>query len=215
MRHTNINSVSIFYKNVCLYFCLCSYESMSSAEMDKLGEKKESRGESDTQTEDLEKALESEKKRSEDYLVQLKYAMAEIENLRKRFDQKLDEVRKYSNEYIIIELLDVVDELEMAIQSARSSNSTETLIQGVEMTLKKLRKILQNEGVSPIKSVGEPFDPLKHNAVEQIEKEGVEGCRVIEEIRKGYTLKEKVIRPSIVKVVMQPSQSQKEVKLDE
>ncbi|MEM2130774.1 MAG: nucleotide exchange factor GrpE, partial [Candidatus Bathyarchaeia archaeon] len=114
-----------------------------------------------------------------------------------------------------IELLDVVDELEMAVQSARSSNSTEALIQGVEMTLKKLKKTLQNEGVSPIKSVGEPFDPLKHNAVERTEKEGVEGCIVIEEIRKGYTLKEKVIRPSMVKVVMQPSQSHEEAKSNE
>lgn len=179
-----------------------------------LGEKKEQEKGS-KQTEALKKALEAEKKRSEEYLVQLKYARADVENLRKSFDQKLEEARKYSNERIIIELLDVVDELEMAVQSARSSNSTEALIQGVEMTLKKLKKTLQNEGVSPIKSVGEPFDPLKHNAVERTEKEGVEGCIVIEEIRKGYTLKEKVIRPSMVKVVMQPSQSHEEAKSNE
>ncbi|MBS7656433.1 MAG: nucleotide exchange factor GrpE [Candidatus Bathyarchaeia archaeon] len=179
-----------------------------------MGEKKEQEKGS-KQTEALKKALEAEKKRSEEYLVQLKYARADVENLRKSFDQKLEEARKYSNERIIIELLDVVDELEMAVQSARSSNSTEALIQGVEMTLKKLKKTLQNEGVSPIKSVGEPFDPLKHNAVERTEKEGVEGCIVIEEIRKGYTLKEKVIRPSMVKVVMQPSQSHEEAKSNE
>ncbi|MBS7615440.1 nucleotide exchange factor GrpE [Candidatus Bathyarchaeota archaeon] len=180
-----------------------------------LGEKKEEQEKRSKQTEALKKALEAEKKRSEEYLVQLKYARADVENLRKSFDQKLEEARKYSNERIIIELLDVVDELEMAVQSARSSNSTEALIQGVEMTLKKLRKTLQNEGVNPIKSVGAPFDPLKHNAVERTEKEGVEGCMVIEEIRKGYTLREKVIRPSMVKVVMQPLQSQKEAKLYE
>jgi len=184
-------------------------------EMGMLGEKKEEREKVSKQTEALKKALEAEKKRSEEYLIQLKYARAEIENLRKSFDQKLEEARKYSNERIIIELLDVVDELEMAVQSARSYNSTEALVQGVEMTLKKLRKTLQNEGVSQIKSVGELFDPLKHNAVERTEKEGVEGCKVIEEIRKGYTLREKVIRPSMVKVAMQPSQSQKEAKQDE
>jgi len=167
------------------------------------------------QVEELKKALENEMKRSEEYLVQLKYARADIENLRKRFDRKLEDVQKYSNERIITELLDVVDELEMAVQSARSLNSTETLVQGVEMTLKKLRKILQNEGVSVIKTVGEPFDPSRHEAAEKIEKEGIEGCKVIEEIRKGYILKEKVIRPSIVKVVMQPPQSQREVKVDE
>lgn len=177
-----------------------------------MGEEKQEQGESSEQVEELEKALDAEKQRSEEYLVQLKYARADIENLKKRFDQKLEDAQKYSNERIITELLDVVDELEMAVESARSSNSAETLVQGVEMTLKKFRKILQNEGVSPIKSVGEPFDPLKHNAVAKVEKKGVKGCTVIEEIRKGYTMKEKVIRPSIVKVVLQPSQSQKEDK---
>jgi molecular chaperone GrpE len=103
----------------------------------------------------------------------------------------------------------------MAIKSARSSNSTETLVQGVEMTLKKLVKILENEGVSPISSVDDPFDPSKHNAVAKTEKEGVEGCKIVEEIRKGYTLREKVIRPSIVRVVVQPSQSQKEINSNE
>jgi molecular chaperone GrpE len=180
-----------------------------------MGEEQEEQVESNEQVEVLEKALETEKKHSEEYLTQLKYARADIENLKRRFDRKLEDVQKYSNERIVTELLDVVDELEMAVESAHSSNSTETLIQGVEMTLRKLRKILESEGVSPIRSIGEPFDPLKHNAVAKTEKEGVDGCTIVEEIRKGYTLREKVIRPSIVKVVVQPLQSQKEVNSDE
>jgi molecular chaperone GrpE len=175
-----------------------------------MDEEQEETEKSNEEVETLEKSLETEKKRSEEYLTQLKYARADLENLKKRFDQKLVEVQKYSNERIITELLDIVDELELAVNSARSSNSKEILVQGVEMTLKKFKKILENEGVSPIKSVGEPFDPLKHNAVAKTEKEGVEGCTIVEEIRKGYTLREKVIRPSIVKIVVQPSQSQKE-----
>jgi molecular chaperone GrpE len=83
------------------------------------------------------------------------------------------------------------------------------------MTLKKLLKILESEGVSPISSVDAPFDPAKHNAVAKTEKEGVEGCKIVEEIRKGYTLREKVIRPSIVRVVVQPSQSKKEINSNE
>ena len=180
--------------------------------MDK---EQEEQGRIHEQVDVLEKALEAEKKSSEEYLTQLKYARADLENLKKRFDQKLEDVKNYSNERIITELLDVVDELEMAVKSARSSNSTETLVQGVEMTLKKFRKILENEGVSPIKSAGEPFDPSKHNAVAKTEKEGVDGCTIVEEIRKGYTLREKVIRPSIVKVVVRPSQSQKEINQNE
>jgi molecular chaperone GrpE len=112
--------------------------------------------------------------------------------------------------------LDVVDELEMALDCARSSGSSEALIQGVEMTLKKLRNVLKNEGVSPIECLGKPFDPSKHNAVARVEKDDVEDCTIIEELRKGYVMREKVIRPSIVKVAVKPSsQSQMETNSDE
>ena len=184
-------------------------------EINKMDKEQEEQRKNSEQEEKAEKALETEKKLSEEYLTQLKYARADLENVKKRCDRQLEDVKKYSNERIITELLDVVDELEMAIKSARSSNSTETLVQGVEMTLKKLVKILENEGVSPISSIDAPFDPAKHNAVAKTEKEGVEGCKIVEEIRKGYTLREKVIRPSIVRVVVQPSQSQKEINSNE
>jgi molecular chaperone GrpE len=161
------------------------------------------------QLESLQEALETEKRRAENYLTQLKYARADLENLKNRCDREIDEVKKHCTERIITDLLDVADELELAIQSARSSESSEALVQGVEMTLKKLKKTLENEGVSPMKCVGEPFDPSKHSAVAKTEEEGVDGCRIVEEVRKGYTMREKVIRPSIVKVVVQPSQSKK------
>jgi molecular chaperone GrpE len=165
-----------------------------------------------TKLEDLVHSLEDEKKRSEECLNRLKYMQADFENYRKRLEKQMDEVRKYSNERIIIQLLDVVDELELAIKSAQSSNSNETLVQGVEMTLKKLQKILQKEGVSPIECLGKPFDSSKHDAVSKVEKDDAEGCTVVEEIRKGYTMKEKVIRPSVVRVAVKPlSESQEGV----
>ena len=167
------------------------------------------------QVEALKDALDAEKKRSEEYLARLKYAQADIENLKKRYERQMEEVKKYCTEPLIIELLDVVDELELAVKSGRSSNSAEAVVQGVEMTLKKLKKVLEDQGVSPIESVGKPFDPSKHNAVAKTEKEGEEGCTIAEEVRKGYTMREKVIRPSVVKVVVKPSKSQKEMNSDE
>lgn len=174
--------------------------------MDKIPEEEPK---TEEQLESLQEAIETEKRRSENYLTQLKYARADLENLKNRCDREIDEVKKHGTERIVTDLLDVTDELELAIQSARSSESSEALVQGVEMTLKKLKKILENEGVSPMKCVGEPFDPSKHSAVAKTEEEGVDGCRIVEEVRKGYTMREKVIRPSIVKVVVQPSQSKK------
>ena len=178
-------------------------------------EENEEQPKTDEQVETLEKALKTEKQCTEEYLTQLKYAKADLENLKKRCDRQIEDVKKYGNERIVIELLDVVDELELAIDSSRSFGSAEALIQGVEMTLKRLKKILENEGVSPIKCIGEPFDPAKHNAVSRTEKKGVDGCTIVEEVRKGYTMREKVIRPSIVKVVVQPSESQEEMNSDE
>jgi molecular chaperone GrpE len=189
--------------------------------MSKMGEEPEqSKGQeeqekNEEQVETVEKALEVERKRSEQYLTELKYARADVENLMKRFDRQLEDTKLHANERIIVELLDAVDELEMAVQSAVSCGSEENLIQGVKMTLKKLTKILENEEVHPIKSVGEPFDPDKHNAVARIEKEGVEGCTVLEEVRRGYTLRGKVIRPSVVKVAVPSSQSKNETEGDE
>jgi molecular chaperone GrpE len=176
---------------------------------------REEQRKNEEQVETVEKAPEAERKRSEEYLTQLKYARADIENLMKRFDRQLEDAKLYANERVIVELLDVVDELEMAVKSAASCGSDETLVQGVKMTLKKLTKILENEEVHPIKSVGEPFDPDKHNAVERVEKKGVEGCTVIEEVRRGYAMRGKVIRPSVVKVAVPSSHLKKETKGDE
>jgi molecular chaperone GrpE len=167
------------------------------------------------QLEALTRALDTEKKRSEEYLVRLKYAQADVENLKKRYERQMEEVKKYCTEPLVIELLDVVDELELAVKSGRSASSAEVVIQGVEMTLKKLRKVLEYEGVYPIECLGKSFDPSKHHVVAKTEKEGADGCTIVEEVRKGYTMGEKVIRPSVVKVVVKPSKSHEEMKQDE
>ncbi len=166
--------------------------------------------ETSKQIEKLVHDLENEKKRSEEYLTRLKYAQADIENLKKRYDRQLEEVKKCGNENLIIELLEIVDELEMAIKSGCSSDSAEAVINGVEMTLKKLEKLLKKEEVSPIECIDKPFDPSKHNAVAKIEKRDVEDCTVVEEVRKGYVMKGKVIRPSIVKISVKTSSDSQE-----
>ena len=168
------------------------------------------------QTPTLEQKLDAEKKRSEEYLTRLKYLQADLENLKKRSDRQLEEAKNYCTERLVLELLDVVDELELAVKTGQSSNSAQPLVEGVQMTLKKLRKVLEQEGVSPIECAeGEVFDPSKHHAVATVEKEDVERCVVVEEVRKGYIMKDKVIRPSIVKVAVKPSKSQKEKEKDE
>jgi molecular chaperone GrpE len=159
----------------------------------------------------LEQQLDVERKRSEDYLTRLKYLQADLENLKKRFDRQMEEVKNYCIEHLVLQLLNVVDELEMAVRTAQSATSPHPLVEGVQMTLKKLRKVLEEEGVSPIESTeGKAFDPSRHQAIATVKRDDVEECTVVEEVRKGYIMKDKVIRPSIVKVVVNPSKSQKE-----
>jgi molecular chaperone GrpE len=173
--------------------------------------------EQENQSVDLKKQLEAEKKRNEECIMRIKYLQADFDNLQKRCDRQIQQATAYSNERLIIQLLDVVDELEMAIKTAKSTNSSETIIIGVEMTLKRLRKVLEQEGVFAIESQDKLFDPLKHNAVAAIERENVEGCVVAEEVRKGYTMKDKVLRPCTVKVAVKPSSKSqnKEEKINE
>jgi molecular chaperone GrpE len=167
--------------------------------------------EKEEQAVDLEHLLDAEKKRSEDYLTRLKYLQADFENLKKRYDRQMEETKNYCTERLVIQLLDVQDELEMALKNAQSADSTQPLIEGVQMTLKKLRKVLEQEGVSPIEcKEGKAFDPSCHHAVAASERDDVEECVVVEEVRKGYKMKDKVIRPSIVKVAVKSSKSQKE-----
>ena len=157
----------------------------------------------------LEELLDCERKRSEDYLNRLKYLQADHENFKKRFDRETEQIKNYCTERIIIQLLDVVDELELAVKNGEISTSPESLIEGVELTLKKLRKVLEQEGVTPIdNSEGKVFDPSRHNAIAAVERDDIPESTVIEEIRKGYIMRGKVIRPTIVKVAIKSTKNQ-------
>jgi len=159
----------------------------------------------------FEQLLECERKRSEEYLNRLKYLQADFENQKKRFDRETQQIKDYCNERIIVGLLDVIDELELAVKAGKSAEkSQKSLVEGIEMTLKKLKKVLEQEGVCSIEcSEGKVLDPTRHNAIVAVERDDVDACTVVEEIRKGYLMKDKVLRPSIVKVAVKPSQSSK------
>jgi molecular chaperone GrpE len=134
--------------------------------------------------------------------------------LTKRVDRQMEQVKNHCTEGLIIKLLEVVDELELALKNSQPADA-KLLVEGVQMTLKKLRKVLEQEGVTPIESEGKVFDPSRHNAVAAVERDDVDECVVVEEVRKGYMMKDRVIRPSIVKVSVKPSKSQEENKKNE
>lgn len=143
------------------------------------------------------KAIEEELQETKDKYLRL---YAEFDNYRKRVQKDREELLKYGSEPLIMELLTIVDNLEMALSHARNETGVDGLIQGVELTLKEFHKILKNYGVEEIEALGKPFDPQIHHAMSQIVRTDVDEMTVVEEYRKGYKLNDKVIRPSLVAV---------------
>jgi molecular chaperone GrpE len=127
---------------------------------------------------------------------------AEMENYKKKVRKDKEEFMAYCNEDLLYELLPVLDTLEMAIMhSSRSSEEAQdSLTKGVENTLREFLRTLEKFGLKPIGSVGQPFDPAYHHAMTQVDRPDVEPGSIVEEMRKGYLYKEKVLRPSMVSV---------------
>ena len=151
-------------------------------------------------TKKLQKALKEEREKSNEYLNRLKYLQADFENYRKRMDKEIRETAQVSNEKLIVNLLSVVDELELALCSGRETENKQALLEGVEMTLKKMYATLGQEGLAKIEAVGKSFDPKLHEVAMKVSTKEHDEDVVIEEVRTGYRLRDKVIRPSMVKI---------------
>lgn len=125
---------------------------------------------------------------------------AEFENYKRRSREEVERNNKYKNQSLGTDLLSVLDNLERALQETGDSESFESLHKGVEMVYKDFLNKLEANGITQIQALDEPFDPNYHQAVMAESKDGVEAGIIIEELQKGYLLKDRVIRPSMVKV---------------
>jgi len=156
----------------------------------------------------LEMNLEEERKRNEEYLTSLRYLQADFENYRKRVEREMGELEEFSTLGLVRKLISVLDDLDLAVASATKAED-KGLLEGVKMVQKNLSSALEAEGLQAIKAVGAPFDPSTHEAVDKVQGKGNAEDMVIEELRKGYTFKGKVLRPSAVKVEMAARQQLK------
>ena len=125
---------------------------------------------------------------------------AEMVNTLRRKDEETNRLLKYSNESLITELLPVIDNFERALNVDATSNDVESYQKGMTMIYNSLKNILEKFEVKEIEAIDKEFDPSFHQAVMQEEKEGTKENIVIEVLQKGYTYKDKVIRPAMVKV---------------
>lgn len=153
---------------------------------------------------ELEALLKDKNEREETYVKQLKYARADLENLQKNIERRINEGVTKEKEQLIMQILLVAEELDLAVEEVRKVAGI-NILEAIEMVKRKLWNILYREGLCPIESLGKTFDPHLHEAVLEIEtSEHPEGT-VIEEVKKGYLIKEKLLKPSMVKVASNPN----------
>ena len=125
---------------------------------------------------------------------------ADFDNSRRRAKLDMEAARKYSVQDLATNLLPALDNFERAMKVEADNEQTKSLLQGMEMVYNQIVEALKNEGVEAIEAVGKEFDPHLHQAVMQVEDENFDSNIVVEEFQKGYMLKDRVIRPAMVKV---------------
>ena len=145
--------------------------------------------------------LEAAKRLAEDNYQRYLRTQADFDNFRRRARTEKEEFAKYASQKLIEGLLPIVDNFDRAVAASREQRDFESLAKGVEMIQRQLAQLLEGEGLRAIEAVGHPFNPELHQAIMQVPaEEGGESGVVVEELQKGYLLKEKVIRPAMVKV---------------
>jgi molecular chaperone GrpE len=133
---------------------------------------------------------------------------ADAENFKKRLQREKEEQTRYANESFMRELLTVIDNLERALEHSETGSSQGGLVEGLTMTLKGFLDTLARFGCTQVEATGKPFDPNFHEAVSQEESADHEPNTVLKELQKGYTLKERLLRPAMVLVSKRSSQQE-------
>jgi molecular chaperone GrpE len=150
--------------------------------------------------------LKAQAAKAEEYRDQLLRTAADLDNYRKRAAREKQDAIKFANEALLSKLIPVIDNFEMALAavSTASSPATESLQQGVSMIQQQLKQVLTDAGLEEINAAGEPFDPNCHEAVSQQESTDVPEGHVLQQLRKGYKLRERLLRPATVIVAKTP-----------
>lgn len=159
---------------------------------------------------DLNAALKEAREKADEYLDQLRRTAADFANYRKRVEKEREEIIRFGNMLLMTKLLPVLDDLDRAFATLPSDLRRLTWLDGITLIDRKLRLILEQEGLKPIETVGKQFDPVEHEAVLYEETADVPDGQVMTELQKGYKVSNRVIRPALVKVAKSPAVSEKE-----
>lgn len=140
------------------------------------------------------------KKENAELKDQLLRNLAELENFKKRTNEERIKDRKYALADFLMQLIDIVDIFDKAVNKKTDDEKLKQFLDGFVMIDNSFKQILERNGVKQIEALGKPFDPAYHSAIETVEVEGTESNIVVEELMTGYIYKDRVLRPSMVKV---------------
>jgi molecular chaperone GrpE len=146
----------------------------------------------------IKEELLAARKSSDNNLNKLKYMMAEFDNYRKQMEKQIDSRIESGKGELLLKFLGLRDDYLRALEMAKQSKSEAVVIEGLEGILKNFDSLLKSEGVMEIETIGTPFDPNVHDVIGFSHEEEIEENIITKEIRKGYMLNNKVLRPSLV-----------------
>ncbi|MGH2427655.1 MAG: nucleotide exchange factor GrpE [Candidatus Limnocylindria bacterium] len=155
--------------------------------------------------EELQRELEETRARADEHLNNWQRSAADFSNFKRRTDEERTIIAQFANASLITKLLAVLDDFDRALDSI-PPDAHESWAEGVQLVERKLRTLLESEGVTPIQATGQPFDPNLHEAVVHEETADHPDNQVIDELQRGYRLHDRVIRPSLVRVANNPKE---------
>ena len=147
----------------------------------------------------LKVELESKERQIKEHIDRIKRLQADFENYKKRVQKEREELMRLLEDQVLLELIPLYDNFERAFRHFNHNNDKDAFIEGVEKIFSQFHDFLSRKGIEPIKAMGEPFDPAKHEALITVESEGAPNI-VLEEFERGYLRGGRVIKASRVKV---------------
>jgi molecular chaperone GrpE len=156
--------------------------------------------------EQLERELAEAQSKSEEHLYNWQRSAADFSNFKRRTDEERATIGQFSNAVLLSKLLGVLDDFSRALESVPDEEVTNPWVEGMEHVERKLRGVLEAEGLVAIEAVGQPFDPNLHEAVVHEETADYPDNEVIGELQRGYRLHDRVLRPSLVRVANNPKE---------
>ena len=182
---------------------------------DRLSEVEKSKSaDAENQLKEMQAMLEAKEKEAKETYDRLLRVSADFENYKKRSARELEDFRKYANQTLLKEMLSVVDNLELAINSSNHRKKADkNLMEGLNLTLNEILRVFERFDVKPIEAQGQKFDPAFHEAVMREETDDFPENTVVSEFQKGYLIHDRLLRPAMV-VVAAPKTPREDNKSD-